>query len=102
MVTYVSKMFATDAEAEEYLSTYRIPVEEAGGEVSVVLWERKDTDATTLTKETEVQGEIVAEVAKAVEVTVKRGPVLYMILPEDLSPASLLAGSEELAFKPLS
>lgn len=99
MVTYVSKMFATTAEAEEQLSTYQPLILEAGGTIDVKTWERQDTDKTTRAKETTASGETTAEVTTMVETKTQRGPVLYITLPEQMTLSTLVTGSDTLEFK---
>lgn len=101
MITYVSRMFSTSREAEEYLSTYRLLIEEAGGTVSVKTWERKEEDRTTHTGETTQHGETTTDIQKDTEITIQQGPVLLVILPEEKTLSALLPNSEALAFKVL-
>lgn len=98
MITYRSKMFAHMSEAESYLSTYQMLIEEVGGKVSIETWERKETDQSTRITETTTQEETTIEVRREVETLQKRGPVLYVTLPEEIALLTLLTGSEALAF----
>jgi len=102
MIIYVSKIFSTDREAEEYLSTYQPLIEEAGGTVSIKAWERKEEDRTTHTTETTKHGETTTDTQKDTEITIQQGPVLLVTLPEEKTLSTLLPNSEEQAFKILS
>jgi|SRR5581483_5539835 len=101
MITYISHMFSTNREAEEHLRTCRPLIEEAGGTVSIKMWERKELDHTTHITETTKNQESTTDIQKDMEIMIQQGPVLLVTVPEEKALSALLPNSEELAFKVL-
>ena len=78
MITYVSHLFASAAEAAEKLSIYQTPVEEAGGTIGITTWEHKESDRTTRTTESTEQGETTVAATQTVETVLQRGPAFWL------------------------
>ena len=102
MRTYISTILASTAEAEDYVNIYQKLIENAGGRMSIKLWEHKERDNTTLTKETTSQGETTTEVTQDVATVIQRGLVLSVTLPEEIPLPPLLEENEALAFKSIA